>query len=307
MFRKHWIAVVALGLTALLSEVGHAQSDEASGAEQQSAETEPEGNAPPLSVRVEILESETEAIARRASEQSTEQRELRELAAQEGVNEATARMANYAFWQTILIGIGTALLLYTLHLTRQANGAARQAVMVTQRIGEAQTRAYVGISDLEIRFDEDKDINIRPTFENFGQSPALNLTYSIIVRYSLKSSDSPVEVKIDEALPLGHIHARGERDDGLTHKDLNPPAEFYDAIFSDEPNDGAIEIEVCINFGDIFGNRYGTVSTFAIHPYEFRAGGDYEVTKFFFERDLMLCDEHRKASGLSRFALDPFG
>ena len=106
----------------------------------------------PTPFPVQIVEDDTAADARQRSEEETRQREIADLAAQEGMNaatqamnRATQRMAEYAFWSTVFVAIGTVLLIITLVLTWMAKRAAQAAIDVTRSVGQAQTRAYLSV------------------------------------------------------------------------------------------------------------------------------------------------------------------
>ena len=80
---------------------------------------------------IEIVESQAAAEARERHEAEARQRDIADLAAQQGMNAATQamnaatqRMAEYAFWSTFLVAVGTAAVVWSLILMRQANGAA---------------------------------------------------------------------------------------------------------------------------------------------------------------------------------------
>lgn len=182
MFRSYRLIIFALGLTISLSpEVSYAQqSEEQNGQRQTQADQNPPANpGPPF--RVIIVEDQSKTDTRQASEERSEQRELQDLTAQKGMNEATKKMADYSIWQTILIAIGTSALLITLYLTRQANKAAMEgakaaqlSVTETSRIGEAQVRAY--LSGQHGRFEAYEGfLNITLVIVNTGQSPAYNV------------------------------------------------------------------------------------------------------------------------------------
>lgn len=145
MFSRARIAGIALGLafsgSPLYVQAQVGESDE----QRQSAPEQNLPQDPRWTLPVEIVEDQAEAEARKRREERAEQRELDELAAQQGMDESTEKMADYALYQTILIAIGTGALIYTLYLTRQANRAAVEAVKVTREIGQVQARAYVGV------------------------------------------------------------------------------------------------------------------------------------------------------------------
>lgn len=170
----------------ILGTSGQAQEEAGSPQREPAAQEEPTQTlSPPL--RVDVVEDETPSEASEREEQEAREREIADadLAAQEGMNvaaqamnEATQRMAEYAFWSTVLVGVGTVLLLGTLWLTRQANWAAQEAVRVTQRIGEAQVRAYMTLRpEVEWVSDpeepENRYVLLHIKGSNTGQTPAM--------------------------------------------------------------------------------------------------------------------------------------
>ena len=98
-------------------------------------------------------------------------------AATEAINRATQRMAKYAFWSTVFVGVGTVLLIWTLWLTRQANKAARDAVSVTREIGKKQLRAYLVLESMPewvggFSGHPLGGVNLGMRISNRGQTPA---------------------------------------------------------------------------------------------------------------------------------------
>ena len=79
-------------------------------------------------------------------------------------------MADYALWQTWIVGIGTILVFGSLVLMIQANNAAQEAVEVTRQTGRDQSRAYLDITDVKIHFEPTS--NIIGTVLNQGSTPA---------------------------------------------------------------------------------------------------------------------------------------
>lgn len=224
MLRSHWIAAVALGLTIALTEVGYCQENPANDSPSP-AETSDEQAEPLLpAIGIRIIESDEQASSRQAAEERAEQRELNDLAAQQGMNEATQQMAVYALLQTILIAVGTGALIYTLHLTRQANRAAQEGVAVTRYLGKVQTEAYLAVTNLSIGHGighqivrQMVDTGFAPislSLANRGQSPAMieasEAHVNILVRGEIRhSSKLPtiVEQTTVEAGGSGHLRA----------------------------------------------------------------------------------------------------
>lgn len=172
------IVAIAFGLIAALG-----QAQEKTESAQRQAETQQEpAQALPIPLPVKIVEDEAASDARRSSEEETRQREISDLIAQEGMNAATQamngatqRMAEYAFWSTVFVAVGTVLLIVTLWLTLQANKAAIKSVNVAEKMGRLQTQAYLSFGGTELFYlVEDGDpvrLQVRPKFKNTGQSP----------------------------------------------------------------------------------------------------------------------------------------
>lgn len=156
MSYRYWVAAIALGLTLVGS--GQAQEQENAG-QGQAAQQQRPAQTFPLPVPVEIVEDEAAADARQRREGEAAQREIDDLAAQQGMNaatqamnEATQKMAFYSLISTVLVAVGTFFLFGTLVLSIQANKAASVAakaavdsVEVTREIGVAETRSYVSV------------------------------------------------------------------------------------------------------------------------------------------------------------------
>lgn len=177
MLRRYWIVTVAIGLIAIaLSLQAQEQADRSAerGERHQAAPKEP---LPPI--RVELVEPDAAAEARQSSERERQEREEEDLVAQQqmaeatvAMNEATQSMKNAAWLSFGAVALGTALLIWTLYETRQANAAARKAVDVTKKSSKAQIRAYVGIEGGAIFQNGHGDWVAQVFFVNSGQSPA---------------------------------------------------------------------------------------------------------------------------------------
>lgn len=210
MSKRYWGYFVAVGLIVLCSS-GQAQdqSDQTNGSANQQQAPSDNSFTP---IPIYVIEDQATADARERHEEEARQREISDLIAQEGMNaatqamnEATQRMADYAWWSTFLVGIGTALLFVTLWLTRQANVAAQLAVRETRRIGEAQVRAYVAWHSCEVATvvsenhgaTEIVQFAFRPQIQNTGQSPATLI--DLYADFSIFDSGVTPTVSIDAA------------------------------------------------------------------------------------------------------------
>lgn len=140
--------------------------------------------------------SEPEVTAEeRAEQEQAIQREIDDLAAQQGmeratvsIDRATQDMRDYArsslvlSWISLFVGTGsTILLLLTLRQTRQANkistiasNAAVDSVKVAQSIGITQNRPYLGLSEAQIVQTDGSGRSFSVAFKvkNYGTTPA---------------------------------------------------------------------------------------------------------------------------------------
>ena len=172
--RGYWGVFLALGLG--LASSGHAQ-EQAQSADERPADQPAPAGAIPLPVPVEIIEDDASARAREGREAENRQRDLRDLAAQEGMNEAaqamneaTQRMADLSLWQTRLAVVGTAALVATLILMWNAN-------RITRQVGKNQLRAYLVLESMAQWVGGTQDIPIEAVnlvirISNQGQTPA---------------------------------------------------------------------------------------------------------------------------------------
>lgn len=220
----------------------------------------------PFLFPVEIVEDQATTDAREGREEEARQREIEDLAAQQGMNSATQamnaatqRMANYAFWSTIFVAVGTLLLFYTLWLTRQANKSAQKAVDVTQRIGEAQVRAYLEFTDAKSIAGYHM-LRIRCQLVNIGQSPASQINIDAMLVY-----------EIEIMKPGKQIYPKQIGRDGWvefcwpdTVSDSGSIKSIFDGSF-----DWVVKIEM--NWADVFGKMNAT--TIMLRPH----GGHREV------------------------------
>ncbi|MEC5292386.1 hypothetical protein VSX64_16965 [Aurantimonas sp. C2-6-R+9] len=135
-------------------------------------------------------------------EEESAQREIEDLAAQQGMNaatqamnDATQRMADYAWWSTLLVGIGTVLLVATLLLTLAANRAAVRAADAAFKandlmkvIAQHQLRAYLAPDNMShARRVDGRHVDYILKLKNFGQTPAKQVTLK--VRTGLSAGD----------------------------------------------------------------------------------------------------------------------
>jgi hypothetical protein len=171
MFKRYGVFVLAFGL--ILSAQVFAQSpDQAVDQQEEGDRQEQSQDSPaPLGFPVWILEDPEQAERSELQQGEAAQREIDDLVAQQNAAKAAEGAFKVGVAQTILAFFGTLALVYSLMLNRQATTAAVDAVTTSRKIGQAQTRAYVGLESTSLSVSESR-IYGKVTFQNFGQSTA---------------------------------------------------------------------------------------------------------------------------------------
>jgi hypothetical protein len=246
------IAAFAIALSATLLEA----QEQAQGSQGRAAEQEQPAQVLPIPLPIQIIEDDESALARERSEAEARQREIDDLEAQQGMNAATQAMneatqsMKYAAWvSTGLVALGTCLLIWTLRLTRQANLSARDAVAVTRRIGEAQVRAHLTITNIKVLPEKEwPHFTVTFCIRNTGQTQTRGLEFS-----------RAVELTEGEFLPVQPDNV-WMREDDLGPGESVTVDSFL--VYTQKPNRTVIAgdrvaISACVNlrFDDVFGNR----------------------------------------------------
>jgi hypothetical protein len=229
MSYRPWLLAFAVGLA--VATLGQAQ-EQAETADSDPAEEQSPAQTLPVPLPVLVIEDDERAASRHRREEVADQREEDNLLAQQAISaatqsmdEANQRMARYSAISAGLVALGTMLLLWTLYLTRQANKAAQDAVTVTQRIGEAQVRAYLSVVPLGV-----KEITVGGWAEikfkiiNTGQSPAYHVRYEATVcpgGYTRKQAD-PFPHELGSAQFTGGITIPAQSDAPACAKTFGP-------------------------------------------------------------------------------------
>ncbi len=228
----------------------------------------------PFTLPVVIIESDEASEARQSGETERTQREKDDLVAQQGMNAATQAMNNatqsmkWASWvSTGLVGLGTALLIWTLCLTRSATSAAKGAVAVTENIGKAQSRAYVHVKSIHMKaIDVEGEKKSSCTFyiENSGVTPCKR--FEICGGVDIKLSNE----KID-ALPK--FEAKGVGWSALKGTEVLKVARDFDMPeISDTTESYCVHIGGVIKYTTFFDEEFETEFSFSRRVNLDRAG-----------------------------------
>jgi len=133
-------------------------------------------------------------------------------------------MALLSVVAVVLSGVAVYFLWKTLQATRQM-------ILDTRRIGERQTKAYLGIGECQIMAGTDpSNISITVTVENSGNSPAIDVE---VVVFGQAMNSNHVFADIHGNIPLPNIPAKSERTGGCQISlNQGTPAQYGPFLFS---------------------------------------------------------------------------
>ena len=256
MCLRAWIVAIVIGLAAPALGQGYNQR---TNSEDGTQNTAADDSAAPLSVPVWIVEADADKDARERREEEARRREIRDLAAQEGMNaatqamnDATQSMATYAKWSTLIVGVGTLLLIWQLIETRKA-------VTVTREIGQAQVRAYLSVSVPSYPplrdIGAERPIPFKITIENKGDSPARNVRQlaGSMMNNAVLATPCPDLILPRSARAYGITIASGETAYATVTNEISH-TDVYDAKHGN--GERGAYLAGIIFYEDIFGDRH---------------------------------------------------
>lgn len=165
---RYWVAAIAVGLMLAL---GGQTKPVPNQTETDASQTNAQEQWPPLPLPVQIVDEQAKKDARERAESEARQRDIDDVIAQQGMNDASQRMANAADLQTKIIFVGTVLVFVTLIVTALANKAAFAMVKTAEKTAERQLRAYVVARGPEREINDD-EFDYTVDIVNTGQTPA---------------------------------------------------------------------------------------------------------------------------------------
>lgn len=301
MLVRSWLLAVALGLTLAPSWCGAQEAPEAAvegqpvtePGQQESGPTgetnapsedaEPPDLAPSLQgieAAIRDLIAEEDEIER----QRQEEREIRDLNAQEEM----AGWAREMFWTSaatvVLTAVGVILIWRTLKATRdavkeaeKATVAAQEAVNVTHEIGGRQLRAYLGFIGIESQLAPNEAfVRVAVNFKNTGQTPArrVRIRMGSFIK-TAKNQPFVINCSDKEAMPSGPTDlGAGE----AVSCSLNITRENFDvAAGTTASGEGMFLIVMSVRYEDVFKNPRRTLVTRMLEP---RALSEYGMVLF---------------------------
>lgn len=261
MFRGYWITAIALGLAWLLSVMGYSQEPDTNNYHNAAERSYDASEYDPPTFPIFKIESDAEAQARQDAEERAEQRELEDLAAQQGMNESAQKMADYAVYQTVLIAIGTVALIWTLVLTQRTASAAVAANTISRDMLYASNRPYLRIESITLQRQKMVD---GPTycwavvaFRNISDFPALDVSCVA----SFKQGVDVTNGNLDAQTLAGRFSTMDASGGTIVHPtgDKAVAAELMCEIGEDSPTfvdrDGWT-LTVCLRFRSAVGTNY---------------------------------------------------
>jgi hypothetical protein len=242
---RAWVFAVTIGLIAGLLQAQEQEQDASGNTANQQAQPD----SSPFSIPIRVIEGHESTASRERSEADAEQREKDDLLAQQGMNtatqamnKATQSMKRAAWWSVGIVAFGTLLLVWTLCLTRRANEAAQDAVKATREIGEAQVRAYLSTTHVQVGHNRPNgNLSFTCDILNSGQSPARD-AYAL-VKITLFVNDTTVDFRCFHE--IGDISVGRNEGTSISYTDLKiSGAEFAASQ--------ACHVQILIKARDVF-------------------------------------------------------
>jgi len=243
MLKSCWVIIIALGLG--LATLGQAQNQAAPQGEVIQESTP--SYEPPLPFPIEVVEDQATTEARKRSEEEARQREIADLAAQEGMNAATQEintatkdMRDYALYSTIIVFIGTLLLIWTLVETRKASSAAHAGLLVMKN----EQRPWLSL-DFSLEATLNKfgnhyySLSAESTINNHGATVATGLEFETYLRVHVLDGDS---------LNLGKSSQLNPTDTVFPRQSVRGPSEACDFEFRPPENPHRFELVACVRY-----------------------------------------------------------
>ncbi|RUM05858.1 hypothetical protein [Rhizobium chutanense] len=203
-----WLAILASSVDERAALANYAM------AKAESIELAQSANAQSYSVPVRIIEQpDSKTETDRLREQAADDREIKDLSAQERMRDIAQDTFYLSIAQVVLTVAGTMGLLYSLLLARQSTRAAIAAVQLTSKTSKDQLRAYVLIDRSGIVFHEGGGASVMITVRKGGQTPARDM----VIGCSMKSDDinypTPLPpVEFNPAMSRFSVLPNGSRD-----------------------------------------------------------------------------------------------
>ena len=189
----------------------------------------------------------------------------RDLCQQWRAANAAEKSAQWAVFGVIASIIGISLLLWQIILTREAvkdtgraTDAMREANEISERIGEAQTRCYLGIKSASVSIGDDGNPSVTIIVVNTGQSPARKFRWTHEACWrcgepevewkSLPLSEPPMEYIRD--IPVGESPLPNSVQ--LPGRNLTQAEEFQLAIAKII----FVKVVIWMLWEDVFGNSF---------------------------------------------------
>lgn len=209
-----------------------------------------------------------ERIASAPDPKDADEREKRDLAAQEA-------SALFSFWMllatafsAVITTIGTGILLWQIMLTRKAvqdTGKATVAMeesnKIARNVGEAQVRCYISIKSVNLKRCDNRAPEVHIVVLNSGQSPARKFRFTHHVRLG-----SEVPEVAWESSPLSEPSPEYHRDVAVGESKLPNQNHAFDERLA-KPGEYPrattfIKVRIWMLWEDVFGNKFEEICNF---------------------------------------------
>lgn len=180
MSRGYWYTLFAI-VGWLISCSVSAEEAKPDQAKSQGATQGAQDKTRPFSLPVRVIEYPEQSEADKRQQNESRQREVKDLAAQQSMADGTQDIVWLSKLQLFLASFGALALLYSLHLTREATKAAKDAIHLDNRPWldfEVKVASDVDRNDTD-NYPKGIGVDIQVVVTNYGKSPALGVRTTV--------------------------------------------------------------------------------------------------------------------------------
>lgn len=254
---------------------------EEEGLERQPGPAHSERPSPPLLSALKGVEPKPEKTESAEDEQyykRQENREIADLKAQQEMALWAEGMFYANLFTTIISALALIAIVCTLRHTKRAadasvdmvaeakatTTAAQATVDVTRQIGQAQTRAYLDLSVVEIRHNVPRAPELFIEFRNTGATPAR----SVVITFSMKPFAKQGVIPINEVEK--RLHDIGSQSQHVIRETIWLQLSLFDESWRE--SDDILTVSGLVLYEDVFGDSHRLEFSLFTKPKDYLAG-----------------------------------
>jgi hypothetical protein len=218
------------------------------------------------------LHCEPNAIAADKHEDARNEREERDIIAQESVAASTSEILWWTRWQLILSALGICGLGWTLFETRRTANAA----LLANTIAERSHMPFVKVTRVSIEIS-DRNPSVRIYFKNTGKSPIEYFQYEAVFEIRKRASDGVFPMIRNKKYKMLSLDEKDEYNIGVEINGMSETLNNYRAVSKDFVGKdlgeiGVPVVSITVRFKPFWGNEVESNFLFFTFDHKFENG-----------------------------------